>query len=151
MSATHLRPTTRPVAAGIFRGSGPQTLLVGTRCTSCASLYFPQSLSCRNPQCQDKKIEQALFGQRGRLYSYTVQAYRPPPLFQMDDWAPYALGLVELPEGLRVMSMLTGCPAADLRIGMEMELTTEALYRDADGNAVLTYKYRPVSDSQNSP
>jgi hypothetical protein len=47
--------------------------------------------------------------------------------------------------------MLTGCPAADLRIGMEMELTTEALYRDADGNAVLTYKYRPVSDSHNTP
>jgi hypothetical protein len=41
--------------------------------------------------------------------------------------------------------MLTGCPVAELRIGMDMELTTEALYHDADGNAVVTYKYRPAS------
>ena len=44
-----------------------------------------------------------------------MQAYRPPALFAMDNWAPYALGLVELPEGLRVMAMLTGRAPRSLR------------------------------------
>ena len=92
-----------------------------------------------------------MFGNRGTLYSYTVQAYRPPALFRMDDWAPYAIALVELPEGLRVMGMLTGCRHDEIRIGMDVELTVEPLYRDEEGREVLTYKYKPVAAGGNTP
>ena len=132
------------VADGLFAGTGTQTRLIGTRCTSCGALYFPTALSCRNPLCRDKRIEPARFGERGTLYSYTVQSYRPPPLFRMDDWAPYAIGLVELPEGIRVMGMLTGVALDQIRIGMALALTTEPLYTDEQGRAVLTYKFRPA-------
>ena len=43
-----------PVAAGLFEGTGNSARLIGTRCTSCGSHYFPKTLSCRNPQCQEK-------------------------------------------------------------------------------------------------
>ena len=143
--------TQAPVAEGLFQGSGAAARLIGTRCASCGAHYFPKSLSCRNPQCRDKKLEDVLFGNRGTLYSYTVQAYRPPALFRMDDWAPYAIALVELPEGLRVMGMLTGCRNDEIRIGMDVELTVEPLYRDEEGREVLTYKYKPVNAGGNTP
>jgi uncharacterized protein len=134
-----------PVAQGLFRNEGAGPRLIGTRCASCGAHYFPTSLSCRNPRCREKQVEEVLLSPRGTLYSHTLQAYRPPPLFRMEPWAPYAIGLVELPEGLRVMGMLTGCEPDAWEIGASVELTLEALYRDEQGHEVMTYKFRPVS------
>ena len=134
-----------PVAQGLFQRDGPTTRLIGTRCKSCGAHYFPTSLSCRNPACREKKVEPALLGPHGTLYSYTLQSYRPPALFRMEPWAPYLIGLVELPEGIRVMAMLTGCTPENVRIGMDLELTAEALYRDDDGHEVQTYKFKPIA------
>lgn len=135
-----------PVAEDLFRADTEGPALVGTRCTGCGTHYFPKSLSCRNPDCDAKTVEEVLLGRRGRLYSYTVQAYRPPALFRGDPWAPYAIGLVDLPEGLRVMGMLTGCEPEEIRIEMPVELLVEPLYRDEAGREVLTYKYAPSAE-----
>ena len=56
----------------------------GRAAAGCGTHYFPKSLSCRNPQCDVKTVEEALLGRTGQLYSYTVQAYRPPALFRME-------------------------------------------------------------------
>ena len=140
-----------PVAENLFQGTGASARLIGTRCTSCGTHYFPKSLSCRNPQCREKKVEDALFGHYGTLYSFTVQTYRPPALFRMDNWAPYAIGLVELPEGIRVMAMLTSCGNDEVHIGMQLELTVETLYRDEEGREVLTYMYMPSAAAGVTP
>lgn len=87
----------------------------------------------------------AHLSRRGSLYSYTIQRYRPPPPFACEPWAPYALGLVHLPEGVRVMGMLTGVALDAIRIDMPVELVSEALYQDAQGQSVLTYKFAPVA------
>ena len=140
-----------PVADELFEVSAAGTAaLVGSRCTGCGTHYFPKSISCRNPRCDTKGIERALLGRRGTLYSYTVQCYRPPALFRMDPWAPYAIGLVQLPEGLRVLGMLTGCELDQIRIGMSLRLLVEPLYRDADGREVLTYKFSPLDQEEAS-
>ncbi len=145
-TATSTSP--RPVAEGLFQGFGDAARLLGSRCLGCGSLYFPRSLGCRNPACSDRRVEDAALPREGTLYSYTVQSYRPPGLFRMDDWAPYVLALVELPGdagGLRVMGMMTTCQSEHLRIGMPVTLTTEALYRDEAGCEVHTYKFRPTA------
>lgn len=132
-----------PVAEELFSLTADGPALIGTRCTGCGTHYFPKSLSCRNPRCDAKAVEEVGLGRQGRLYSYTVQAYQPPALFRMADWAPYAIGLVEVPEGLRVMGILTGCELADLRIDMPLELVVETLYRDGQGHNIVTYKFSP--------
>ena len=85
-----------PVADCLFNGSGATANLIGSRCRGCGTHYFPKSLSCRNPHCDTKDVEEVLLGRRGRLYSYTVQNYRPPALFRMEPWSPYIIGLVDL-------------------------------------------------------
>jgi len=132
-----------PVARDLFHWSDQDVYLVGSLCDGCGTHYFPKSLSCRNPQCHHKAVKDVSMGRSGRLYSYTIQTYRPPALFRMDPFSPYAIGLVELPEGLRVMGMLTGCAFEDIRIDMPVELTVEPLYRDEMGREVMTYKYKP--------
>ena len=133
-----------PVAEDLFRWSTGVAELIGSRCNGCGTYYFPKCLSCRNPGCTRKQVEEIPLSRQGNLHSYTIQGYRPPPLFKMDAWTPYALGLVELPEGLRVMGMLSGFTLDDIRIDTAVEVTLEPLYLDESGREVLTYKFRPV-------
>jgi hypothetical protein len=71
-----------------------------------------------------------------------VQHYQPPAPYQAADWQPYAIGLVELPEGLRVLAPLTGAPPGQVPIDAELRLTTIRLHDE-----VITYAYEPVGES----
>jgi len=62
----------------------------------------------------------------------------------MEPYSPYGIGLVELPEGIRVLGMLTGGDIEDIRIGMDVELVVEKLYENEQGDEVITYKFKPV-------
>ena len=61
----------------------------------------------------------------------------------MDDWAPYAIGLVDLGEGVEVMGMLTGIALDAIEIGTPVRLVVEPLYQDAARGHVFTYKFTP--------
>lgn len=132
-----------PVAEGLFETAEGQAALVGSRCAVCDAYYFPQALGCRNPDCDATSVERVLLGRHGRLHSFTVQKYQPPALFRMDPWQPYAIGLVEIDEGLKVMAMLTSVDLESLKIDTPLHLVTERLYEDQAGREVLTYKYAP--------
>lgn len=136
--------TPATAADGLFEVDEGGPRLIGSRCRSCATIYFPQALSCRNPACRGKDVERTLLPDRGTLRSYTIQRYRPPPLFRMDDWAPYAIGLVDLGEGVQVMGMLTGIALDDIAIDMPLVLVAEPLFTDAERGPVLTYKFAPA-------
>lgn len=133
------------VADGLFEKTADGPRLIGSRCTACASVYFPTAVSCRNPDCLPKTVEPCHLPHLGTLFSFTIQRYRPPALFRMDDWSPYALGLVDLGHGLQVMGMLTGVDPEALEIGMALSLVTETLFVDEQGAAVETYKFAPVA------
>lgn len=118
--------------------------LAGTRCLSCGAVYFPATISCRNPVCDAKVVEPKRITGRGTLYSFTIQRYRPPPLFAMETWAAYALGLVDLDDGVRIMGMIADVPFEDLRIGMPLRLSIQTLHDDGDG-PVITHVFVPVT------
>jgi uncharacterized OB-fold protein len=132
-----------PVAEGLFEVLPDGPRLIGSRCASCDTIYFPVALSCRNPGCAEKRIESALLPGRGSLLSYTIQRYQPPPLFRMDNWQPYAIGLIDLGAGVEVMGMLTGLEFDAIRIGMPLRMVIEALYTDPARGPVATYKFAP--------
>ncbi len=128
-----------PVADGLFETGVGGTRLVGSRCAECATIYFPQASGCRNPECSNLALDRALLPNTGSLVSYTIQRYQPPALFRMDDWAPYAIGLVDLGEGLEVMGKLAGFDLDAVMIGALVRVATETLYTDAERGAVETY------------
>jgi hypothetical protein len=89
---------------------------------------------------------------RGTLWTYTVQYYKPPPPARLDEpFTPYGIGLVDLPEGIRIMGMISSDDPESLRIGHEMELVIETLYHDVDGSEVLTWKFRALMRSTPTP
>ena len=135
-----------PVVEGLFSWPSDKPQLIGTRCLSCGSYFFPKKVTCNNPDCKEKKVEQVLLSRRGKLYSYTVQYYPPPPPFKYSEpFTAYGIGLVELPEGIRIASMLTTGDVNEISIGMDVELVVEKQYEDDEGNEVVTYKFKPIS------
>jgi uncharacterized OB-fold protein len=57
------------------------------------------------------------------------------------------MGVVELPEGIRVITRLTESDPAALRAGHDMELRVVPLHVDAAGDDVVTFAFAPVDAS----
>lgn len=134
-----------PVAADLFAETPEGARLLGSRCASCGMPYFPRTSFCHNPDCVDRKVEDALFGPRGTLWSCAIQNYPPPPPTLYDEpYAPYALGIVDFPEGLRVLGRIQTDDPASLRLGSEVELIVDRIHGDADGNEIVSWKFRPL-------
>lgn len=134
-----------PVAEGLFALTDAGPRLLGSTCSGCKASYFPRTSSCRNPECDGGELEAVEFGPRGTLWSYAVQNYAPPPPAKYDEpYVPYALGVVDLPGGIRVVGRMTRADPAALRIGGEVELVLEALCRTADGDDLISWKFRPL-------
>jgi hypothetical protein len=92
------------------------------RCDECRHVYFPPRPFC--PRCSARKVSIFRASGRGRLFSYIINQ-RPHPAWD----GPYAIALVELEEGPRLMSNIVGCaqtPEA-LVLDMPLEVTFEKL------------------------
>ena len=134
-----------PVVEGLFAETANGPRLLGSLCATCSTPYFPKSTRCRNASCTEDKLEDATFGPRGTLWSYTVQHYPPPPPAKYDEpYVPYALGLIDMAEGLRVLARISTGDPQGLVVGCDVELVLERLYESADGGEVITWKFRPV-------
>ena len=134
-----------PVAEGLFAETADGPRLLGSKCTACGTPYFPKSAVCHNPDCRAKKMEDATFGPRGKLWSYARQDYPPPPPVKYDKpYVPYAVGVVDLADGLRVLGRISTDDVQALDVGMEVELVLEPLCHDEEGNEVITWKFKPL-------
>jgi uncharacterized OB-fold protein len=81
---------------------------------------------------------------KGKLWTYTVIRHKPPGDYKgPDPFVPFGLGLVELPEGIRVMAPLQADPEK-IKVGMELELEVYPLYTDENKNEVMAFRFRPV-------
>ncbi len=134
-----------PVAEGLFAETAAGPRLLGSRCATCGTPYFPKVAVCRNPSCAGGAIEEAQFGPEGTLWSYTVQYYPPPPPVKYDEpYVPYALGLVDMAGGLRVLARISTDDVESVAAGSAVALVLEKLYTAPDGNDVITWKFRQV-------
>jgi uncharacterized protein len=144
---------TSPAVEGWFT-TGPEPALIGSRCTSCGSTFFPRTAGfCRNPACAGALFDEVELSRRGRVWSYTDAQYQPPPPYipASDPYEPFALAAVELPEGLVVLGQVaSGYSVADLEVGRDVELVVEPLYTDESGERTI-WRWRPVGSPVAEP
>jgi hypothetical protein len=120
--------------------------LIGGKCVRCGTYVFPpRANNCPNPACDGDVLEQVPLSRHGAVWSYTENQYQPPPPYpQADPFEPFAVAAVQLAEeGIIVLGkVVEGTLAADLKVGMVMELTTMALYVDDEGLERIVYAWR---------
>jgi len=110
--------------------------LVGGRCRACGRHQFPRSSLC--PYCGADDVAEALLSPDGTLWAWTAVTAAPPG-YRGD--VPYGFGVVELPEGLRVITRLTESDPTRLRFGQDVRLQIVLLHRDDEGRDVLTWAF----------
>lgn len=88
------------------------------RCDDCAHVYFPPRPFC--PACASRAVSVFVASGRATLDSYVI-SHRSNPPFE----APYAIALVRLDEGPRLMSNIVDCPQTPeaLELDMPLEVT----------------------------
>lgn len=131
-----------PVVEGLFSEDVDGARLLGSRCATCGTPYFPRSDHCHHPDCGETQMENAVFGPLGTLWSYSIQNYPPPaPACYDEPYRPYAVAVVDLDDGLRVVGRLVD-DASIPRIGARVELVLEPLCHHDDGSALITWMFR---------
>lgn len=134
-----------PFLTGWFTLDEQAPQLLGSRCTSCGTYYFPKLAAgfCRNPDCNGETFEEAPLSRTGKLWSFTNAAYQPPepyPQVEKENFEPFAIAAVELEKEKMIVlgQIVAGTGVEQLKAGMAMELVLEPL---SDGK--LTWKWKP--------
>lgn len=87
------------------------------RCADCEQAYFYPRPLC--PHCGSPNVEWFTASGDATLYSYVIN-HRPAPGFEDD--APYAIAVVQLAEGPRMMTSITGIPNTPEALELDMPL-----------------------------
>ena len=104
-------------SAAFWAGMRDGRLLL-QHCLACGHVQYYQQGICRS--CGSDRLEHRAASGRGRVYSYSVVHRAPGPAFKADT--PYAVLLVELEEGPRMISSLVGVDPSVVAIDMAVEL-----------------------------
>jgi uncharacterized OB-fold protein len=99
------------------------------KCSACAHVYFPPRPFC--PQCASRDVDVLRASGQATLHSYVIH-HRPAPGFV----PPYAIAVVQLAEGPRMMTNI-----------VEVDQTPEALRLDMP----LEVVFQRVSDDISLP
>ena len=114
--------------------------LLGSRCPDCGACFFPARHVCS--RCLTEGLDPARLSTRGTVYSCTV-VHQAAPEFEV----PYALGYVDLPEGVRVLGQIVGVAPEAVCIGMEVELALEPV-AESDGQQLIGYRFRALAEEE---
>ncbi|WP_084773069.1 bifunctional MaoC family dehydratase N-terminal/OB-fold nucleic acid binding domain-containing protein [Nonomuraea candida] len=121
-----LQPAVNQDTAFFWDGAGQGELRIQS-CADCGELRHPPGPLC--PRCRSAERTHRVASGTGTLFSYVVHHHPPVPGRE----TPFVVGVVELPEGVRIVGNVVDCPIEEVRIGMPLRVT----YRRMDDRLVL--------------
>lgn len=114
--------------------------LEAAKCSQCGYIAFPQRLIC--PECGAAEFEKIYLSGKGKLETYTIIRVAPEGF---GDQVPYAIGMIELEEGVRLMGQITDCDPETLKIGDHLIAKFRRM-REEGESGVIMYGYKFVPD-----
>ncbi len=108
------------------------------RCKSCGKVSYPSRVVC--PACRGTGFETVRLSHSGRVVTSTV-IHVPPDEFLNE--APYAMAIVETPEGARFMTQVVDCDPSTVGPGMEVSLEFRLIRKEGQ-SGILCYGHKGV-------
>lgn len=102
-------------------------------CHRCGKVFYYPRAIC--PACWSEVTEWRQLGGMGTVWTYSTVRF---PLLR-GEWEkrlPYVVALVDLTEGVRLLSNIVDCSPEEVRIGMAVELT----YQERDGQVLFMFR-----------
>lgn len=128
MSSDPTTPVSRPLptihgeAREFWEGCARHELRL-QECRACGRRQFYPRALCRH--CWSTDLTWVASDGRGEVYSFTVVRRAPSPAF--DELVPYVVALVDLDDGVRMLSHVRGVDPDELEIGRRVEVEFDDL------------------------
>ena len=113
-------PKPTPWSTPFWDGCKNKKLLI-QQCKDCKKHVFYPKLFC--PFCLSQKLGWIEASGKGKIYSYTIVHSYQPTEFSKD--VPYAVAIIELKEGVRMMSNLVESDLEKVRCDLDVEVVFE--------------------------
>jgi len=94
-----------------------QGKLLGGKCRKCGKVHLPPRPLCDD--CYSREFDWTEIPTKGKLLTYTVIHIAPA---QFQSMTPYAVGIVQLENSLKLPGMIRGVPLDQVRIGMDLAI-----------------------------
>lgn len=129
-----------PIREGLFRTDETGITLLGARCTRCGNISFPKRDFCTVCLCEDQ--EEVALSREGELHTFSI-------LRVGDNHfnAPHPIGMINLPERVRVTAPLVYRPAEDYAIGQRVRIVPDDLWEEED-RIVTGYRFAVVEEGE---
>lgn len=108
------------------------------RCKSCGKVVFPARRVC--PGCKGTEFEDTTISRTAKVVTSTV-VHIAPDEFAME--APYAMAVVEAPEGPRYMVQVVDCDPSSVKPGMKLNLEFRKIRKEGH-TGILCYGHKAV-------
>jgi hypothetical protein len=125
-------------SANYWRQIPQRYRLEANKCTGCSKVHFPPRLVC--DECGNREFEPVRLDREGTLLTYTIIRVAPG---QFVDQAPYAVGILELANGVRITAQLVDVDFDDLEIGQRMKVEFRRI-RSEGKAGIINYGYKCV-------
>jgi uncharacterized OB-fold protein len=128
-------PVADPVTAPFWASVKAHAMQL-QRCNGCGrSIFYPRGVC---PHCFSDDLAWQPVAGTGAVHAFTIVHRHPSPAF--NDEAPYVVALIELDEGVRMLSNLVEIEPDPAKV--KVGLPVEVVYDDATDEVTLP-KFRP--------
>jgi len=129
-----------PTPSRYWREIPQRYRLEARKCKKCGTISFPPRLIC--PKCKTRKFETVKLADKGKVISYTI--IRVPPQ-QFADQTPYAMGIVELDDGIKLTGQIVDFNLDHLKTGKRVKIEFRKIFQDGE-SGILCYGYKFVPE-----
>jgi len=109
-----------------------------SKCKKCGKVLFPPRLIC--PACHNREFEPTHINDHGKVETFTVIRVAPSGF---TDQVPYAVAIVDVGQGVRILCQVADVEPEELKIGMTVRLEFRKVQSDGE-SGVIFYGYKAV-------
>ena len=129
-----------PTPSRYWREIPQRYRLEAGKCVSCGYICFPPRLIC--PRCGSREFAKTKLADSGKILTYTIIRVAP---HQYVDQAPYAVGIAEQDDGVKLTAQIVDCNFEDVKIGMRVKIEFRKIYEEGEAG-VIYYGYKFVKE-----
>jgi len=126
--------------ARVWRERDARYRLIGSKCLVCGKAFYPPKPSC--PYCGSRETTRIELPKKGKVISWSVE-YTVPEGYR--SRAPIIAALIELENGVKVLSTLADVEPNEVYIGMEVEAVLRRIWEESNENLIIYgIKFVPI-------
>lgn len=109
------------------------------KCKGCGKVFFPPRVVCNG--CRGREFTMVHLAPEGKLETFTIIRVAPSGFA---DQAPYAVGIVQLDDGVKVTGQIVDRELDQLAIGQRVRIEFRRIQQDGESGAIYYgYKFVP--------